>query len=120
MRNGGQMKTKMCLHLGLFLLLIGILAIGQGTAASVSDYSKGYFDQAGWSGLSAEKSVAVSDRTNASAISKTFLITDIPGSLLPDVDSLISKKIDAPVEWDAGFMSKTSRYARYIPSCRIL
>jgi hypothetical protein len=110
------MKNKKIFQIGVFLMFFGILAVGQVTAATVSDFDGGFSSQVGWTGLLSDKSATISEWINMNE-AKSKLIADIPVSPLPDIGKLIQDKQQAPIEWDPDFMSRTYRNAHTIPSC---
>jgi hypothetical protein len=101
----------------VFLMFFGVLAVEPVIAATQSDFTRGSLGQNGWTDLSSiNKSGAISPWKNTTD-GMSFLISDIPGNPLGDLERYIQEQKEKPIEWDSAFMSRTSRYARYVPRC---
>jgi hypothetical protein len=113
------MIHKSIFLLGIFLLFFGVMAVGTVIAATESDFTRGYLSQTGWTDLSSlDKSSAISLWNNTTD-EKSYLISNLPGSPLADMEKYIQEQKERPIEWDPAFMSRTLRYAHYVPRCNL-
>jgi hypothetical protein len=109
------MNTMNIFRMGVLLLFTGILAVGPVMAATGSDFTR----YGGTDLSSLDKSAAISQWTNSGG-TRSLLITEIPGSPMADIGKYIQDQKQNPIEWDSNFMSRTLRYAHYVPGCRML
>jgi hypothetical protein len=113
------MRSKNIFRLGIFLLFFGVIVVGQVMAATESDFTRGFTSHIGLTDLTSHDKAAAISQLVENTDAKSSLISDIPGSSMADIAKYIQDQKQKPIEWDPAFMSRTSRYAHYVPSCRI-